>query len=99
MEEFDSASVVIEAADAVLAALGRLGREKPVVLVPFAHLSSLLARPENARVLLADLARELRERQVEVALTSFGYHKEFELHYRAAGHPGSVSFRSFPTDA
>lgn len=65
-----------------------------VVIVPFAHLSSdLMTDSSEAYSLLLGVARRLRDLGLSVVLTSFGYHKEFELHFRAMGHPGAVAFR------
>jgi len=95
-EEMDTHGEVDEAAVSILSMLKMLGLKTEVVVVPFAHLSSKLAPPQRATELLDDLVSLLKMRGVATNLASFGYHKEFSLHFRGLGHPGSVAFRSFP---
>lgn len=96
IEDGDSEDEVLEAVESVLSALERLGGNREVVIIPFAHLSSNLAPPKVATELLSRLISCLSEQGIKTHFVSFGYHKDFELRYRGHGHPGSVSFRSFP---
>lgn len=74
-------------------------RRRNVVVVPFAHLSSkLMTDSEGALALIVLLSNSLREAGLEVETNSFGYHKQFELHYVAKGYPGSVAFREVTAD-
>jgi len=69
-----------------------------IVLVPFAHLSAeLMTESARALELLTALDQELAQASLQSILTSFGFHKEFELHFRAKGHPGAVAFRQLPS--
>ena len=82
--------VVERAAKAVLEFSGRVGCRK-VVLYPYAHLSTELARPGTARIALERLGEELEAGGIEVHKAPFGYYKEFILHCK--GHPLSEAFR------
>lgn len=58
---------------------------KRIVLYPYAHLSSNLARPDLAVEVLKRAEAELRKKKFEVHRAPFGYYKEFEL--KVKGHP------------
>ncbi len=60
-------------------------KAKNVVLYPYAHLSSNLAKPAVAKKLLADALKELKRQKLEAHRAPFGYYKEFEL--KVKGHP------------
>lgn len=96
IEDIDSEHEVGEATDSIISTLDMLGSRKEVVIIPFAHLSKALAKPQKAVLLIADLRKRLENYSIATSVTSFGYHKEFSLTYEAFGHPGSVAFRSFP---
>ncbi len=70
-------------------------KRREIVVVPFAHLSNrLMVRPRGrAQQMIGMLADMLEQDGVRVTTNSFGFHKEFELHYVAKGYPGSVAFR------
>lgn len=57
---------------------------KKVVLYPYAHLSSRLAKPELASLLLEKAEKELKK-HFETVAAPFGWYKEFEL--KCKGHP------------
>jgi len=93
VEEGDGArlrEVVAKAADAIAEFAGRMGCEK-VLLYPYAHLSTRLARPEVAMAALRELQAVLVARGLVVTKSPFGYYKEFMLHCK--GHPLSEAFR------
>lgn len=96
IEDIDTEHEIVEATDSIVSTLHILGSRKEVVIVPFAHLSKSLAKPQKAVLFVARLKERLENYGIVTSVTSFGYHKEFSLHYRAFGHPGSVAFRSFP---
>lgn len=96
IEDIDTENEVVEGSDSIVSALDMLGSRKEVVIIPFAHLSKALAKPQKAVVLVTELKERLENYGIDTSITSFGYHKEFSLAYRAFGHPGSVAFRSFP---
>ena len=62
-----------------------------IVLYPYAHLTTELARPGEALELLRKLEKALKEREIMVIRAPFGYYKEFLLHCK--GHPLSEAFR------
>jgi len=82
--------VVEEAANAITEFARRIkcGR---VVLYPYAHLSTKLAKPEIALRALRELEETLKARGLEATRSPFGYYKEFLLHCK--GHPLSEAFR------
>ena len=59
-------------------------KAKNVVLYPYAHLSSNLAKPETAIEILGKAGKELGK-YFKVTKAPFGYYKEFEL--KVKGHP------------
>ncbi|HEX5712266.1 MAG TPA: threonyl-tRNA synthetase editing domain-containing protein [Solirubrobacterales bacterium] len=72
-------------------------KRREVVLVPFAHLSScLMTDSATAQELLRGISSGLDGAGITTALTSFGYHKDFELHFAAKGHAAAVAFRDIP---
>jgi len=83
VEEGDSGDlehVLEEAVEEVSTFAGRVGCRR-LVLYPYAHLSTELARPGEA----------LRDAGFEVLRSPFGYYKEFLLHCK--GHPLSEALR------
>jgi hypothetical protein len=60
-------------------------KAKKVVLYPYAHLSSDLANPDVALLVLVEAETKLKEKNIEVYRAPFGYYKEFEL--KCKGHP------------
>ena len=62
-----------------------------IVLYPYAHLTTELARPGEALELLRKLEKALKEHEIMVIRAPFGYYKEFLLHCK--GHPLSEAFR------
>ena len=96
VEKGDTKRETTEAIRSVISILEMLDGKREVVIIPFAHLSANLANPKAAIELLKALQQLLKEAAIETQMMSFGYHKDFELHFRSSGHPGSVSFRHFP---
>jgi len=86
----DPGGVVQEAVSAILEFSERIGC-RSIVLYPYAHLTTELAKPEEALGLLKELEKALRARELTVARAPFGYYKEFLLHCK--GHPLSEAFR------
>jgi threonyl-tRNA synthetase len=94
VEEHDDEDTVARAAGEVLRQGKQIGR-RDVVIVPFAHLSNrLMTDSVEAQALIVALGACLEDVGLSVSTNSFGYHKKFELHYKAKGYPGSVAFRS-----
>lgn len=92
IEEGDSPSTALSAIEEVRRTLAMVG-PRPVVVMPFAHLSRNLAPVDDARQAISRIVSELRREGLDVEQASFGFHKSFELSYVAHGHPGSVAYR------
>ena len=93
VEEGDDESVAASAALDIAshASSLKVGR---VVLYPYAHLSSRLARPGDAYRLLVDLERRVSEGfKGEVVRAPFGWYKAFG--FKCKGHPLAELSRSF----
>jgi len=60
-------------------------KSKNLVLYPYAHLSSKLASPSYARMILIKTEEQLKKQGFQVSRAPFGYYKEFEL--KCKGHP------------
>ena len=84
--------VVDEAVNDIFNHLKRIGINK-VVLYPYAHLSSNLAKPWEAIRVLQLLENKLREKGVEVTRAPFGWYKSFELSCK--GHPLAELSRTY----
>jgi len=67
-----------------------------IVLYPYAHLSSDLAKPEVAQEILDKAQKELKKLFKIVEKAPFGYYKEFEL--KVKGHPLSELSREIGKD-
>lgn len=60
-------------------------KAKKVVLYPYAHLSSNLAKTDIALNVLIETEIQLKKNKIEVYRAPFGYYKSFEL--KVKGHP------------
>ncbi|MHA1783809.1 MAG: threonine--tRNA ligase [Candidatus Helarchaeota archaeon] len=65
--------------------------EKTIVLYPYAHLSSNLASPKNAVLILKNAEKILDEKGYSVTRTPFGWYKSFKISCK--GHPLAESSR------
>jgi threonyl-tRNA synthetase len=70
-----------------------------IVLYPYAHLSSNLAKPQIAQQFLQDAEKLLKKNKSysSVVRAPFGYYKSFEL--KAKGHPLSELSKTFRSDS
>lgn len=68
-------------------------KTRRVVLYPYAHLSSSLARGERAKEILAGMEQGLLARGYEVLASPFGWYKSFKISCK--GHPLSELSREF----
>ena len=91
IEENDSESL-IEKLVADVEKISSDVKTKNVVLYPYSHLSSNLAKPAEAIKILG-IAREKLEKKFNLVSAPFGYYKEFEL--KVKGHPLSELSRDF----
>ncbi|MDH5733155.1 MAG: hypothetical protein OEY88_05150 [Candidatus Bathyarchaeota archaeon] len=94
----DNEANVNVATKEILSNLEMIGSGKDIVIVPFVHLSSKIAGPRRAVRVIDELILSLRKAKASVHKTSFGFHKDFELHFKGYGHPGSVCYRSIPQE-
>ncbi|OIO40227.1 threonine--tRNA ligase [Candidatus Pacearchaeota archaeon CG1_02_31_27] len=60
-------------------------KTKNIVLYPYAHLSSNLAKPDLALKIMKDAEQLLKKDNYNVVRAPFGWYKEFEIHVK--GHP------------
>ena len=87
VEKDDAASgehVVQEAVKSVIDVAKQLGAGG-VVLYPYAHLSSALASPQDARKVMGDFEKGLCDAGMKVHRSPFGWYKAFTL--KCKGHP------------
>lgn len=68
-----------------------------IVLYPYAHLSSNLAKPDVALQLLMDSEKELKKKFKNTIRAPFGYYKEFE--FKCKGHPLSELSKTFSSSS
>src|SRR3989338_11053725 len=66
-----------------------------IVLYPYAHLSSNLAKPNTALELLKEAEKEL-SKKLKTIRAPFGYYKEFE--FKCKGHPLAELSKEFKSD-
>jgi len=85
-DESDVEGVVEKAVGEIISVYKNVGA-KYILVYPYAHLSSSLAHPKVARVVLEKLAQKLSKEIGEglVHKAPFGWYKEFRLH--CYGHP------------
>jgi len=91
VDEADVGSAARAAADAIEDVARRVGSQL-IVVYPYAHLSSRLARPSVAVEALKALEAELRGRGLTVHRAPFGWYKAFTLSCK--GHPLSELSRA-----
>lgn len=68
-----------------------------VVIYPYAHLSSSLAKPAKAREIFDSISNELANEDLEVLSSPFGYYKSFGISCK--GHPMSELSREIDIEA
>jgi threonyl-tRNA synthetase len=96
IERDDTVKEVTDAVEEVCRVIKSIRSTRRIVIVPFVHLSEDIAPPEKAVVFLDTLKSQFLSRGFDACSISFGYHKTFELHFKAYGHPLAVAYRSFP---
>lgn len=69
---------------------------KKIVLYPYAHLSSKLAKPDTAIAVMKKSEELLKEQDYEVSRAPFGWYKSFEI--KCKGHPLSELSREITLD-
>ncbi len=85
IEEGDTYNTVKQAVEEILN-VARQVKPSTILIYPYAHLSSHLAKPVDALKILDKLTEELdKQARIPVSRAPFGYYKEFKLH--CYGHP------------
>lgn len=84
VEEGDSEATGKKAIDEVRAFLGKLKVNK-VMIYPYAHLSSNLAKPAEALKIVKAMEAYAREKDIETHRAPFGWNKQFTISIK--GHP------------
>ncbi len=72
-------------------------KAKNIVLYPYAHLSSQLAAPDKAQIVLEEAEKLLQKEGFAVTRAPFGWYKSFEISCK--GHPLSELSREFTAEA
>jgi threonyl-tRNA synthetase len=90
-DEANVDSVIEKSVREVVTGAKRIGVNK-LVVYPFVHLSSEIAKPEIARDLINKFHKKLTEAGYEVVKAPFGWEKVFSL--TSKGHPLSESFKT-----
>ncbi len=84
VEEGDNLTVAEKAIDEVQAFLEKLGINR-VLIYPYAHLSSRLAKPSEALKIVKSMESYAREKGIETHRAPFGWNKQFAISVK--GHP------------
>jgi threonyl-tRNA synthetase len=71
---------------------GRIGC-KNVLLYPYAHLSHELGSPRKAKAFLQEVEKKLKEENLAVHKSPFGWYKSFGLFCK--GHPLAEAYREY----
>jgi len=84
VEEGDDAKVAKKAVEEVCAFLEKL-KVNRVLIYPYAHLSSNLAKPSDALKIVKAMEAESKEKGIETFRAPFGWNKQFTISIK--GHP------------
>jgi len=90
VEEGDNESVAKQAIDEVKDALQNL-KAKKILIYPYAHLSSNLAKPSTALAILKAMEKHAKGLGIETYRSPFGWNKQFTLSIK--GHPLAEQLR------
>jgi len=90
VEKDDNDAVAKRTIDEVKASLEKL-KAKKILIYPYAHLSSNLAKPANALEVLKIMEKYAREKGIETYRTPFGWNKQFTISIK--GHPLAEQLR------
>jgi threonyl-tRNA synthetase len=97
VEEGDDEAVAQKAVDDVRAFLGKL-KVNRILIYPYAHLSSQLAKPTEALKVLKTMEVYAKQKGVETYRAPFGWNKQFAVSVK--GHPLAEQSRQYaPTRA
>jgi len=92
VEQGDDAAVAQKAIDDAHAFLHKL-KVNRILLYPYAHLSSNLAKPAEALKLLKAMEAQAKQAGIETVRAPFGWNKQFTLSIK--GHPLAEQARSY----
>ncbi len=91
IEKTDTVEVAQKAINYLEEYLNKIGCNR-ILIYPYAHLSSDLARPDDALKILNEMERYAKKFKVEVFRAPFGWCKEFSISIK--GHPLAEQFRT-----
>src|SRR3989344_1945269 len=95
IEQEDNVKTVHQLVEAVEKTAKEVKTDR-IVLYPYAHLSSNLAKPQLALELLKEAEIELKKKFKDTLRAPFGYYKEFE--FKCKGHPLAELRKEFRSD-
>ena len=90
VEEGDNEAVAKKAIDEVQAFLEKL-KVRRILIYPYAHLSSNLARPDNALKIVKAMEANAKGKSLETYRAPFGWNKQFTISIK--GHPLAEQLR------
>ena len=93
VEEGDDASVAAKAVNDIREFLGKL-KVNRILIYPYAHLSSKLAKPAAALKLLRFMEDSVKQSGIETYRAPFGWNKQFSVSVK--GHPLAEQSRTYP---
>ena len=97
VEEGDNEKVAKKAIEEIKLNLDRL-KAKRVLLYPYAHLSSKLAKPAEALSIIKAMEKHAKDSGLETHRTPFGWNKQFTISIK--GHPLAEQSKTFlPSEA
>jgi len=94
IEDGDDSSVAQNAISQIKNSMEKIGCKK-LLLYPYAHLSSNLAKPSTAMTLLSEM--ETNASELEVSHSPFGWTKSYKIHVK--GHPLAESSKVVTKDS
>jgi len=95
IEEADTEAIIEEASAHIIGIINQWHHgNNNVLVVPFAHLSSTIAKPPKSKELISKLVQDLQSRGNAVELITFGSHKEWMVD--VYGYPRATSWFQFP---
>jgi threonyl-tRNA synthetase len=92
VEEGDDETIAQKAIDEVQAFLEKL-KVNRVIIYPYAHLSSNLAKPTEALRIVKAMEAYAKEKRIEAHRAPFGWNKQFTISIK--GHPLAEQFRVY----
>jgi len=96
IEENDNEEIAKQAIDEVKKSLQKLKAQK-ILIYPYAHLSSNLAKPSTALAILKTMEKHAKDMGIETYRSPFGWNKQFTLSIK--GHPLAEQLREIsPTE-